>query len=108
MNWPNCWYQAATLDTSSGDTILIPRASVLSSSAGELVQRLLKVYEEELVSKRSARASVSPELGERIVVLKKEGTAICDVGKHVRRRSQRVVLPLTNKPQPRVCSDAGL
>ena len=39
-----------------------------------------------------------PELGERIVVLKQERTAICDAGQHVRWCSQRIVPPLANKP----------
>lgn len=39
-----------------------------------------------------------PELGERIVDVKQEGTAICDVGKHLRRHGQRIALSLANVP----------
>ena len=104
---------------SSGDTVLnsrvpgVPGTQYSSRGLGTRPLRsenpsgrLLKLHEEGLTPKRSARARVFPEFGERIVVLKQEGTAICDVGQHVRWHSQSTVLPLADKSQPRACSDA--
>jgi hypothetical protein len=41
---------------------------------------------------------VFSELREQILLLKQKGAAICDVGKHVGRYSQRIALPLADKP----------